>query len=62
MGRFCGYKYKSGGSGGGTRVAGIILMVIGLLMFLIFVPKWVWTSALGIVLISVGFLLWRFGN
>ncbi len=63
MGRICGNKgirYKSGGSG--TRVAGIVLMVIGALMFLIFVPRWVWTSALGIVLISVGFLLWRFGE
>lgn len=46
----------------GTRVAGIVLMVIGMLMFLIFVPRWVWTSALGICLISVGFLLWRFGE
>ena len=32
------------------------------LLFLIFVPDWVWTSALGVVLISVGFLLWRFGE
>ena len=63
MGRFCGnkgYQYKS--PGGGTRVAGVVLMIVGALMFLIFVPKWVWTSALGIVLISVGFLLWRFGE
>ena len=60
MGRFCGYRYRSGGSG--ARAAGIALMVIGALMFLIFVPRWVWTSALGIVLISVGFLLWRFAD
>ena len=63
MGRFCGNgsrRFRSGG--GGTRVAGIVLMVVGLLLFLIFVPKWVWTSALGIVCISVGFLLWRFGG
>ena len=59
MGRFCGKKY---GGGSGTRVAGIVLMLVGALMFLIFVPKWVWTSALGIVCISVGFLLWRFGT
>ena len=57
MGRSCGYK--PGNSG--TRVAGIVLMVVGVLMFLIFVPRWVWTSALGICLISVGFLMWRFG-
>lgn len=60
MGRFCGYRYKASGSG--TRTAGIVLMVVGVLMFLIFVPRWVWTAALGIVLISVGFLLWRFGE
>ena len=36
MGRFCGYKYKS--PGGGTRVAGVALMIVGALMFLIFVP------------------------
>ena len=58
MGRSCG----NGPTNGGARVAGIVLMVIGALMFLIFVPRWVWTSALGICLISVGFLLWRFGG
>ena len=36
--------------------------IVGALLFLIFVPRWVWTSALGIVLISVGYLLWRFGE
>ena len=58
MGRSC--NNRSGG--GGTRVTGAILMVVGVLMFLIFVPRWVWTSALGICLISVGYLLWRFGD
>ncbi len=58
MGRFC----CNGRGGGGSRVAGVILMVVGALMFLIFVPRWVWTSALGIIFISIGFLLWRFGE
>ena len=58
MGRFCGYRQKNSGS----KVAGIALMIVGALMFLLFVPRWVWASALGIVLISVGFLLWRFGE
>ena len=58
MGRFCDNKR----SGGGSRVVGIILMIVGALMFLIFVPRWVWTSALGIIFISIGFLLWRFGE
>jgi len=58
MGRYCG----NGRRGSGTRGLGAALMVAGLLMFLIFVPRWVWTSALGICLISVGYLLWRFGD
>lgn len=58
MARYCGYKR----SGGGLKLTGILLMLIGALMFLIFVPRWVWTSALGVVFISVGFLLWRFSD
>ena len=42
------------------RIAGIALMASGALMLLIFVPRWVWTGVLAIVMISVGFLLWRF--
>ena len=61
MGRSCNYRVKGGGTGGGTRALGVVLMVVGVLMFLIFVPRWVWTSALGITLISIGYLMWRFG-
>ena len=46
----------------GAKLAGIALMALGGLLFLIFVPRWVWTGALGIVMISVGFLLWRFSD
>ena len=58
MARYCG----GGSKNNGTRVTGIVLMVAGVLMFLIFVPRWVWTSALGVCLISVGYLMWRFGG
>ena len=58
MGRSCGNRPTNSGA----RMVGVVLMVVGLLMFLIFVPRWVWTSAMGICLISVGFLLWRFGG
>ena len=58
MGNSCGYRRK----GGGTRIAGAVMMLVGALLFLIFVPRWVWTSALGVCLISVGYLLWRFGE
>ena len=52
----------TGGAGGvgGAKLAGAALMVVGGLVFLIFVPRWVWTSALGVILISLGFVLWRF--
>ena len=45
-----------------TRTAGLILMIAGALMLMIFVPRWVWMGALSVVLISVGFLLWRFSE
>ena len=52
---------QENGRGGRRRQAlGMILMVTGALLLLIFVPRWVWTGALGIVCVSVGFLLWRF--
>ena len=56
-------RRNCGGNGGrGARIAGIALMIAGALLFLLFVPKWVWASALGIVCVSVGFLLWRFSE
>ena len=60
MARFCGYGRRGGWSG--RKLAGVALMIVGALMFLIFVPRWVWTAALGVVFISVGFLLWRFSE
>ena len=59
MARFCVIP-KSSGCNRGYRVLGIVLMVVGALLFLIFVPHWVWTGALGILFISVGFIIWRF--
>ena len=53
-------KGRCGGRRGGRQTLGILLMLAGALIFLIFVPRWVWAGALGILLISVGFLLWRF--
>lgn len=51
----------SGGSkGSGAKIIGGILMAVGVLVLLLFVPYWVWTSILSIALISVGFLVWRF--
>ena len=43
-----------------TRIIGIILMAAGTLMLLVFVPRWVWAGFLAVLMISVGFLLYRF--
>ena len=59
MGYFCAPRRQGPG---GAKVAGMVLMIAGGLMLLILVPRWVWTGALAILLISVGFLLWRFSE
>ena len=56
MGRFCFY-----GGGRGIRTLGLVLMAAGFLILLLSVPSWMWASIAGVVLISVGFLFWRFG-
>lgn len=56
MGRFC-----FNGGGRGAKALGIVLMAAGFLILLLSVPSWMWASLAGIVLISVGFLIWRFG-
>ncbi len=43
-----------------TRIIGVALMIAGALMLLILVPHWVWTGFLAVLMISVGFLLYRF--
>ena len=45
-----------------ARLAGAAMMAAGGLMLLILVPRWVWTGALSLLLISLGFLLWRFSE
>ena len=56
-------NHCTGSSGSGSsraKIIGIVLMAVGALVLLLFVPYWVWTSVLSIVLISIGFLIWRF--
>ena len=52
-------NYCGGGSSTG-KIIGIVLMAVGLLVLVLFVPYWVWTSVLSVLLISIGFLIWRF--
>ena len=59
MNKMC--KNRSGGSGNGiSKWFGIGLMVVGVILLLFSLPSWLWMSALAILLISAGFLLWRF--
>ena len=58
MGKNC--SGSGGSNGSGAKIIGIILMAVGALVLLLFVPYWVWTSVLSVVLISIGFLVWRF--
>jgi hypothetical protein len=53
---------KNSGRGGNkyAKPIGIALMLAGVLLLMLCVPYWLWTSVLAILLISVGFLLWRF--
>ena len=51
---------RCGGGKSRPRILGIVLMAVGLLVLLLFVPCWVWTSVLAVLLISIGFLIWRF--
>jgi len=56
MGRYYGYR-----GGRGPRTVGLVLMVTGAILLLVSVPSWMWASVLGILMISTGFLIWRFG-
>ena len=60
MNRFCTGGGKGSPGRYRSRILGIILMGVGALVLLLFVPYWVWTSVLAILLISIGFLVWRF--
>ena len=38
----------------------VLLMAAGVLVLLLSIPSWLWATLLGILLTSVGFLIWRF--
>lgn len=45
----------------GSGFWGIVLMVVGLLLLVLSLPCWLWMAVLGLILIAIGFILWRFG-
>ena len=59
MSRFCFFGGKNGNRT--SKNIGLVLMAAGMLILLLSVPSWLWASFLGIVLVSIGFLIWRFG-
>ena len=59
MNRAC--KDRRGGQRSGvSRWFGLGLMVVGVILLLCSMTSWLWMSVLAILLISAGFLLWRF--
>ncbi len=54
-------KNRPGGQRSGiSKWFGLGLMLVGVVLLLFSLPGWLWTSVLAILLISAGFLLWRF--
>ncbi|MBR6766707.1 MAG: hypothetical protein IKM02_02015 [Clostridia bacterium] len=60
MARYCGYGAQRSGRSVIARVLGIALMVTGVILLLIAVPRWFWTAVVAVLLISAGYLIWRF--
>lgn len=62
VGMYCTKRGRTAARRGGSKAKtiGIVLMAAGMLVLLLFVPCWVWTSLLALLLISIGFLIWRF--
>ncbi len=46
---------------GRVRPVGKGLMALGALLLIWVVPIELWTAVLGVVLMAIGFLLWKFG-
>ena len=53
--------YRFSGRNRLAQIVGIVLMAAGLLLVLISLPGWMWCTLLGVLLISIGYLIWRFG-
>ena len=59
MNRAC--KDRRGGQRSGvSRWFGLGRVLVGVILLLCSLPSWLWMSVLAILLISAGFLLWRF--
>ena len=45
-----------------NKVIGVILIVVGIILVLCFMPGWFWCAFIGIVMIVVGILMLLGGN
>ena len=52
-------RHYPNGSSAGFRIAGFVLIGIGVLLILLCVPCWAWLAAIGALLIFLGILLIR---
>ena len=43
-----------------SRICGMLLMLAGLVIMMIIVPRWAWTGIICAVMTIIGFLLWKF--
>ena len=43
-----------------ARTIGGLLMLAGAILQLLSLPSWFWFTGLGLILVGVGYLLWRF--
>ena len=43
-----------------SRVCGMLLMLAGLVIMMIIVPRWAWAGIICVALMIVGFILWKF--
>ncbi|MBQ4088795.1 MAG: hypothetical protein IJC56_02810 [Clostridia bacterium] len=51
---------RQSGSWCRSRTAGLILMLAGLIIMMLIVPRWAWAGIICAVMILGGFILWRY--
>lgn len=55
------YRFRKG-SGGMCRgrFCGMLLMLAGLIIMMLIVPRWAWAGIVCVVMVLAGFVLWKF--
>lgn len=42
------------------KLCGMLLMLAGLIIMMIIVPNWAWAGIVCVLMVVIGFLLWRY--